>query len=146
MRQFEAISKGTKVKEKLPEKHCKKNIWLVKPANENQGKGIKIFDKLEDISRFIETSLQFSHWVIQKYIERPLLYKNRKFDIRVWAFAHSALDFYFYDIGYIRTSSAEYTTEEMKYSDLSHKDKHLEQDYTYEAGCLELAHLTNNCL
>ena len=62
----------------------------------------------------------------------------------MWAFAHSALDFYFYDVGYIRTSSADYTTEEMKYSDLSHKDKGPEQDY--EAGCLELAHLTNNCL
>lgn len=56
-RQFENIAKGNKTKEKLPEKHCKKNIWLVKPANENQGKGIKIFDKLEDISRFIQSSL-----------------------------------------------------------------------------------------
>ena len=64
VRQFEDMAKGTKVKEKLPGKHCKKNIWLVKPANENQGKGIKIFDKVEDISRFIETSLQYSHWVI----------------------------------------------------------------------------------
>lgn len=118
----------------------------MKPANENQGKGIKIFQKLEDISRFITSSLQFSYWVIQKYLERPLLYKNRKFDIRIWAIATSSLDFYFYDVGYLRTSSAEYTTEEMKCSDLSHTDKSKEVELTYETGALELAHLTNNCL
>ena len=43
--------------EKMPEKHCKKNLWLVKPNNENQGKGIKIFDKIDDITRYLETSL-----------------------------------------------------------------------------------------
>ena len=58
------MAKGLKIKEKLPEKHCKKNVWLVKPANENQGKGIKIFNKIEDIARFIETALQFSYWVV----------------------------------------------------------------------------------
>lgn len=26
---------GDTIKEKLPTKHCKKNIWLVKPANQN---------------------------------------------------------------------------------------------------------------
>jgi len=41
----------------MPEKHCKKNLWLVKPNNENQGKGIKIFDKKADIQRYLETSL-----------------------------------------------------------------------------------------
>ena len=48
----------------MPQKHCTNNIWLVKPANENQGKGIKIFNNTRDITRFIESSLQFSHWVI----------------------------------------------------------------------------------
>ena len=50
-------SKGAKGKERMPEKHCKKNLWLVKPNNENQGKGIKIFDKIADIARYLETSL-----------------------------------------------------------------------------------------
>ena len=144
------IAKGGKVKERIPMKHLSKNIWLVKPANENQGTGIKIFNDLQDISRFIKSALQFSYWVVQKYIERPLLYKGRKFDIRVWAFAHSSLDFYFYNIGYLRTSSAEYSTEEMKFSDLSHVDKSKTKEerdaLVPETGCLELAHLTNNCL
>ena len=101
-------------------------MWLVKPANENQGKGIKIFDKVEDITRFIESSLQFSHWVIQKYLEKPLLYKGRKFDIRIWCVAHSSLDFYFYNTGYLRTSSAEYSVEELVCSDMQHYDRFLD--------------------
>ena len=78
---------GDVLKEKVPPKHCKENMWLVKPANENQGKGIKIFNDLEQIIRFLESSLNYTYWVVQKYLERPLLYKNRKFDIRVWAVA-----------------------------------------------------------
>lgn len=53
------------------------------------------------------------------------MYKNRKFDIRMWAVALSNQDFYFCDTGYLRTSSVEYT----------------------EGGVQdEYVHLTNNCL
>jgi hypothetical protein len=31
----------------MPAKHCQLNTWMVKPANENQGKGIKIFNDLD---------------------------------------------------------------------------------------------------
>jgi len=41
-----------------------------------------------------------SKWVVQKYVEKPLLYNGRKFDIRVWAL--KTLDkIYFYKEGYI---------------------------------------------
>ena len=35
-------------------------------------------------------------FVIQKYIERPMLIKNRKFDIRVWCIATQTYDVYFF--------------------------------------------------
>ena len=69
----------------MPLKHCEKNIWLVKPAAMNQGKGIEIFGNLRDIKGFINSKNTGSHWVVQKYIEKPLLFKGRKFDIRMWA-------------------------------------------------------------
>jgi hypothetical protein len=46
-----------------------------------------------------------STWVIQKYIERPLLYQNRKFDLRVWAVVTNSFEIYIYKQGYVRTSS-----------------------------------------
>jgi hypothetical protein len=50
--------------------------------------------------------------VVQKYVERPLLYQGRKFDIRVWVGVNDQLDVFFYREGYIRTSSYQYTTQE----------------------------------
>lgn len=80
---------------------------------------------IDQIYAFLQQSVKFSYWVIQKYIEKPLLYKGRKFDIRVWAFSTSSQELYFYNVGYLRTSSIEFTTKDMA-----------------DVGI----HLTNNCL
>ncbi|CAK83366.1 unnamed protein product (macronuclear) [Paramecium tetraurelia] len=48
-------------------------------------------------------------FVIQKYIERPALINKRKFDIRVWGLVTHELDAYFFQEGYIRTSSEDFT-------------------------------------
>ena len=127
IKRFEDLQKGdgATIKERVPQKHCKRNMWLVKPANENQGKGIKIFSDLNSIIRFLESSIKFTYWVIQKYLERPLLFKGRKFDIRMWAFAHSNSELYYYNEGYLRTSS---------------------ETYTMDDTTNEYIHLTNNCL
>lgn len=61
---------------------------------------------------------------MQKYIEKPLLYRERKFDIRVWAVVTGTGEVFIFDEGYIRTSSKEYKTD-------------AEDNYV---------HLTNNCL
>lgn len=50
-------------------------------------------------------------YIIQKYLEKPLLYKSRKFDIRVYAMTTTSngnLQGYFYTEGYLRTSCKEY--------------------------------------
>ena len=52
-----------------------------------------------------------------------MLYHQRKFDIRVLALGTNDYELYFYETGYIRTSSDEYT--------LDNKNKFI--------------HLTNNC-
>jgi hypothetical protein len=111
------IGKGLCAVENVPEKHCHKNIWILKPAASNQGKGIQIFNKIRDIVSFINDQVSDSQWVVQKYIEKPLLYKGRKFDIRMWAFVHfeedpEKLNLYFFDEGYLRTSSCEYQEDD----------------------------------
>ena len=35
------------LKEKIPEKHCKFNVWFVKPESENQGRGIMLNNNLK---------------------------------------------------------------------------------------------------
>ena len=43
-----------------------------------------------------------------KYIERPLLYYDRKFDIRIWVVVTGQFEIYFYKDGYLRTTSTKY--------------------------------------
>lgn len=52
--------------------------------------------------------IKHNTFIIQKYIERPLLICNRKFDIRVWVLYDQDANLYFFKEGYIRTSSSEY--------------------------------------
>lgn len=46
---FKEINQGGSKKERVPYKHCEENIWLVKPAALNQGRGIEIFRNIRDI-------------------------------------------------------------------------------------------------
>ena len=50
-------------------------------------------------------------FIIQKYIERPLLIHQRKFDIRVWVLVTHEMRVYFFKEGYLRTSSELYSTD-----------------------------------
>ena len=52
-----------------------------------------------------EAKYKHQKFIIQKYIERPLLLNQRKFDIRVWVFLDSRGQAYFCRQGYLRTSS-----------------------------------------
>ena len=47
-------------------------------------------------------------FIVQKYIEAPLLFKRRKFDIRIWALISHDMKFYLFKEAYGRTSSEEY--------------------------------------
>lgn len=81
---FQALSEKVFKKEKMPQKHCEDNWWIMKPANLNQGRGIEISNDITSIKKFLSHQLPNSLWVIQKYLEKPLLYHKRKFDIRLW--------------------------------------------------------------
>ena len=46
--------------------------------------------------------------IIQKYIENPLLYKGRKFDIRIWVLLTHTMKVYVFKEGHLKTCSIEY--------------------------------------
>lgn len=61
-------------------------------------------------------------FVIQKYIERPLLIRERKFDVRVWVLVNQDMKVFFFKEGYIRTSSYPYSISSEA---ISQKNVHL---------------------
>lgn len=106
-----------------------KNIWIVKPGEfTNRGNGILISNSISDIKNYINMGKHKENrsFIIQKYIEHPLLINNRKFDIRCYSLCTSInkkLKAYFYKEGYIRTSSTEFSLK-----NLNNKFVHLTND------------------
>ena len=90
------------------------NIWILKPAGLSRGRGISMFNSLKDIIEKLQNS--GISWVIQKYMEHPLLYKKRKLDIRQWVLVTSInpLNIWFYEKCYIRLTHSEYTLNNIK--------------------------------
>ena len=128
----------THCKPKVEDTHfAGKSIWVLKPTDFNRGRGISLFNSIDKLKNLIKyyangddlgiksdtnskeseiqnmlMAIKSRTFVIQKYIERPLLIHNRKFDIRVWVLVTHEMKVYFFKEGYIRTSSATYTIEE----------------------------------
>jgi len=129
-----------------------RNLWILKPTGLNRGRGVSVFDTLdkfkallkeysegvieEDIPKIVSTNvdagmsnlgnlpciIKANSFVIQKYLERPMLIHNRKFDIRCWVLLTEDMKLYFFKEGYIRTSASEYTIDQ---SSVEKKNVHL---------------------
>ena len=88
--------------------------------------------------------------MIQKLIERPLLFKQRKFDIRVWVIVNSFDGkCYMYKESYVRTSSKKYeeynpdiSNEEQIFMQLTNNaiQKNGEEYGKYEEGNIMSTH------
>lgn len=96
--------------EAMPAMHCRCNLWLIKPGHLNQGRGIQVVDSAQRALEAMRSGRK-REWVVQKYLESPLLLLERKFDIRVWVLVTQALDVYVYREGYLRTSSEKFSLQ-----------------------------------
>ncbi|CAD8152033.1 unnamed protein product [Paramecium pentaurelia] len=105
-------------------------LWLLKPADWNRGEGVHVFNTLEEVETLIKSyyygkgNYECKEFVIQKYIERPLLLGGRKFDIRCWVLITHEMHYFLFKEAYIRTSGATFSLE--------NKDRYI--------------HLTNNAV
>jgi len=102
-------------------------VWILKPGEfTNRGAGIRMSFGVEqtiqnctemiiDACKSMSTRDEENHVVVQRYLKNPLLFKGRKFDIRCYALVtkyFGRANVFFYDHGYVRTSSYDYKLSE----------------------------------
>ena len=103
-----------------------KNLWIIKPINLNRGRYITVEKSLKNIIEKLVTiqekkkinindkkkgnEIKCEYILIQKYLEKPLLYQGRKFDIRLWVLfiAEQDDDVYIFRQGHLKATCTKY--------------------------------------
>ena len=92
--------------------------WLLKPETGSQGQGITFHQDVTSVMRKVpqffpcqkRTWSSTQRYLVQEYLEKPLLLKRSKFDVRVYMLIASAQPYLvFYHEGYLRRALAEYS-------------------------------------
>eukprot|EP01035_Chromulina_nebulosa_P017840 gene17840-23452_t len=105
-------------------------IWIMKPIGSAQGKGIFLFTRLNEISDWKtdykslrpsqmnsklvhEDNKEVEAYVVQRYLQFPLLIGGKKFDIRLYALVTSftPLKVYQYRRGFARFTNSRYSSD-----------------------------------
>ncbi|CAG9767549.1 unnamed protein product [Ceutorhynchus assimilis] len=136
-----------------------KNIWIMKPGNKCRGRGIQLVKNIAEVDKIMSLKIKY---VVQKYIEKPLIIYNTKFDIRQWFMVTSVqpLTIWMFKDSYLRFSGQTFSLEnfheslhltnhavQCKYPNGQQRDKALPDDnmwdchtfkaYLKQIGCLE---------
>ena len=116
---------GTKQKIQIPKTfYSGKNLWMLKRTNLNRGREMKLLSDLDDIITQINSTFENNskkqkphNLIIQKYLESPLLYNGRKFDIRIWVlFTYNSKDYninvYVFKEGHLKACCDEFNLDD----------------------------------
>ena len=145
-----------------------RGAWVLKPGSAARGEGIAVLDDLNDALGYMDSLMaidsgkddnenKFPHWradfgasggsrdttaVAQLYVERPLLIRGKKFDVRQWVLvvspltctpaAPAPLEIWFFDACYLRFCAADYDVSDG--ADLANRLMHLTNNSVQKHG------------
>ncbi|KAE8895625.1 hypothetical protein PF005_g186 [Phytophthora fragariae] len=70
--------------------------WIMKPSATNKGAEVNVIKDFKKLRSIVNEWTDIREWVVQEYIQRPLLLRGRKFHIRVYVLAVGGLKVYVY--------------------------------------------------
>ena len=105
------------------------SIWIVKPENSLARNGIHLVKTYKETVEHIK-KYKWKEWILQKYIDNPLLIHNKKFHFRLYVIVvknQHNVNVYFYNKGFMYFSKKSYTNDNLD------KDIHLSGENNKEA-------------
>ncbi|KAK7202004.1 tubulin-tyrosine ligase-like protein [Novymonas esmeraldas] len=125
----------TKSRARLPKEAAGPCMWIAKSSAGCHGDNIEIFNGdsqgVVKLLNFIDNQRENHAWIAQQYVDRPLLYHKRKFDIRCWALLlRDRYEIFVHEELVMRMSSVPYSRESA----------------TSKTPAGRLAHITNHCV
>ena len=93
-------------------KKNKKNIWIAKPVNMSRGRFIKLIYDNHSYQKICDNSKSNNNiqYLISKYLDKPHLLNNKKYDLRIYVIVLSftPLKIYLYYNGLVRFATEDY--------------------------------------
>jgi len=92
-------------------KKNKKNIWIAKPVNMSRGRFIKLIYSMESYKKLLYNSINNIQYLISRYLDKPHLLNNKKYDLRIYVLilSFTPLKIYLYYNGLVRFATENYT-------------------------------------
>ncbi|KAG5192948.1 tubulin-tyrosine ligase family-domain-containing protein [Tribonema minus] len=82
--------------------------WILKASTLNKGAGVHLVTDFNDLRDVVHANHDIREWVLQEYIERPLLVHGRKFHLRAYVLAVGCLSVYLFDRVLLLSAHAPY--------------------------------------
>ena len=94
-----------------------KNNNIITTESENKNNQLSNLNKKIDYTKIIKNSVRrkgrykSNKIILQKYIEKPLLYNGRKFDTRFWVLLTHKMEIYLFKEGHLKATSFNFSLE-----------------------------------
>lgn len=109
-----------------------KKRWILKPALLNNGKGLSICCSLNEIDTFFRSTERYGgKYILQQYLEPPLLFETKKFSLRVFVILTNQSKGYLYKHGYLNICQTPY-----QHNCYMNLNSHLTNEYLNDDGSL----------
>ena len=92
-----------------------KIMWIIKPENSLARRGVTVVDSYNKLKESI-SSTTWNNWIIQKYINNPLLLNNKKFHFRLYVIVlkyKNQVNTYYYNKGFIYTADKPFNINDL---------------------------------